>query len=222
MPPIHERRETVRAAIREHGSKIASELSVNVLGPLFLYYTVIEYRGAIAATIVAAIPPLAANGLGYARTRRVDALSVFAVLSILSPLLTMIAGGSGQALQLHQKLPLLLFGLAFLGSAAIGKPLIFPLARATVARESAAALARFEARLDDLHLVRTMMVMTLVWGLALVIEFSANAVLIYGVSLRVYMTVGPILGYAASAALLGWTIAYRRTRRREPSLLGAA
>lgn len=212
MMQFADRRPAVISALRRRGPGIAADIGVNVLAPLFLYYLALERGGVIAAMIAAALPPLVANGLSYARTRRLDALSAFALASILSPLITTVGGGSGQALQLHLKLPLLLFGMAFLASAALGKPLVLPLARATVARESAAALARFEASLDDAHLSYTMLVMTLVWGGALVIEFGANAVLIYGTSQGFFSMIAPILGFSAGAGLLTWTMIYRRVR----------
>jgi hypothetical protein len=58
-------------------------------------------------------------------------------------------GGSAHLLQLREKLVTALIGLFFLGSAAIGRPLIYQLARASLARRKPSELAAFEALRDN-------------------------------------------------------------------------
>ena len=112
-----------------------------------------------------------------------------------------------------------LIAAAFLGSAAIGRPLIGPLARATVARESADSLAAFDARRNDPFLRHTIMVMTLVWGFGLALDCALSVVLIYALSVQQYLVIGPILGYITFGGLTGWTVLYRRWRARRAALL---
>jgi len=159
---------------------------------------------------------------GFLRNRRVDALSILATVGIALSLLAFVGGGSAQLLQLREKMVTLLIGLAFLGSAAIGRPLIYPLARATVARESAEALADFDSKRDDARLRHTVMVMTLVWGFGLLADVALSILLIFSLSVGDYLVVGPILGYGTIGGLTLWTMLYRRYRARHAVAVKAA
>jgi hypothetical protein len=200
--------------LRQKGPLIAAELVVNFALPALIYDRTHGVLGEMQGLLASSVPPLVWAIGGFVRKRRVDALSVLVMVGIGLSLLAMLGGGSVQLLQLREKLVTLLIALAFLGSAAIGKPLIYPLARATMARESEAALAHFDTHRDN-HLLRhTVMVMTLVWGFGLLADFALSVVLIYSLSVADYLIVGPILGYGAMGGLALWTILYRRYRTR--------
>jgi len=106
-----------------------------------------------------------------------------------------------------------LIGLVFLGSAAIGRPLIYQLACARIKRASGDA-SWFETLRDHPKFRRAMMVMTLAWGAALVIEPALAAVLVFILPIPVYIVVSPVLGYGSFAALTAWTWRYARGRIR--------
>ena len=116
-------------------------------------------------------------------------------------LLAMLGGGGVQFLQLREKLVTGVIGLAFVGSAAIGKPLIFELARATMRRRSEDEAQEFEALQIYAGFRRTMTVMTLVWGFGLLADVAVSVVLVFELSIREYLIVNPILGYATSGGL---------------------
>jgi hypothetical protein len=69
-----------------------------------------------------------------------------------------------------------------------------PLARATIARESAGAPA----------------------------DFVAGVILIYALPIETYLVVGPVLSYGTIGALALWTILYRRYRTRNVPLAADA
>ncbi|HVN01678.1 MAG TPA: VC0807 family protein, partial [Caulobacteraceae bacterium] len=121
-------------------------------------------------------------------------------------------------LQLRENLVTGAIGLVFLVSAAIRRPLIFYLARATMLRNSADEAASFEQMKDSDRFKRTMMIMTLVWGLGLTARTAAACALVFSVSIPTYLLLHPVLGYASMGALALWTFWYARLQRR----LGAA
>ena len=84
----------------------------------------------------------------------------------------MLGGGGARFLQLREKLVTGVIGLAFVGSAVIGKPLIYELARATMRRKSEVEAQEFEALQVHAGFRRTMMVMTWVWGLGLLADVA--------------------------------------------------
>jgi len=107
-------------------------------------------------------------------------------------------GGSAKLLQLREKL-VTCDRLVFLGSAAIGRPLIYQLARATIMRRSPHELADFEALRGNLYFRRVMMTMTLVWGFGLLAEAAVAVALVMILSVHNYLIVAPIVGYGTMA-----------------------
>jgi hypothetical protein len=207
--------------LRQGAPKLLLELAINFALPVLIYDQFHTRWGDVPALLASSGPPLLWSVFGFLRNRQIDALAMMSIVGIALSVLAFFGGGSVQFLQLREKMVTLLIGLAFLGSAAIGKPLIYPLARATMARESAEALANFEARRDHPLLRQTVMIMTLVWGFGLLADFAISVVLIYTLSVAEYLVVGPILGYATMGGLTLWTIAFRRARMRRGDALRA-
>jgi hypothetical protein len=126
----------------------------------------------------------------------------------------MLGGGGVRFLQLREKLVTAAIGLAFLGSAIIGKPLVYELARAIRRRRSEEEALQFEALQIHAGFRRTMMLMTLVWGIGLLAEFAVSVALMFAVSIRMYLLINPVLGYGTMGALSLWTFLYARHARR--------
>jgi len=200
--------------LRKNGPAVLVEGTVNLVAPAVIYGLLQGRWGEVPALLASSGPPLLWSLVGLVRNRRIDALSILVLVGIALSLVAMAGGGSARFLQLREKLVTAIIATAFLGSAAIGRPLIGPLARATVARESAESLAAFDAQRDDPFVRRTIMVMTLVWGFGLLTDFIVSVVLIFVVSVAQYLVVGPIVGYATIGGLSAWTVLYRRQRTR--------
>jgi hypothetical protein len=167
-------------------------------------------------------PPIIWSLVEFARRRRIDALSLLVLSGIALSLLAYLGGGSVRFLQLREKLVTALIGLLFLGSAAIGRPLIYFLARATLQRRSSSELAEFEARKDNVYFRRTMTLMTLVWGTGLVADAALGAALVTVLSVREYLIVGPVVGYGVIGVLGLWSFLYARRQRRKGDARRAA
>lgn len=200
--------------LRRNWLRLGLDLAVNFAAPVLIFGWAQPQWGEARALLASTIPPLL-WGLGsFAKDRRVDALSVIALAGIALSLLTFVGGGSAQLIALKEKMVTLLFAFAFLGSAMIGKPLIYPLARATMARQSKEAAQDFERRRDEAPVRHTVMVMTWVWGLGLLADALLSILLVYSLPMRLYLIAGPILGYMTFGGLAAWTLLYRRYRMR--------
>jgi len=203
------------AYVRKNGSHIAGEALVNFILPFAIYNYAEGPLGDVPALLLSSVPPILWSLVEFARHRRIDALSLLVVSGIALSLLAMLGGGGVRFLQLREKLVTGVIGLAFLGSAMIGKPLIYELALATRARKSGQEAREFEALQIHAGFRRTMMVMTLVWGLGLLADVAASVALLFVLSIREYLLVNPILGYGTTGALSLWTFLYaQRARRR--------
>lgn len=198
---------------RELGGRlglIALEAGINFGLPILIYDRVALHSGDVIALMASSLPPLLWSFVEFIRRRRVDALSVLVLAGIGLSLLAMLGGGSAKFLQLRENLVSALIGLVFLGSAAIGRPLIYQLARAGLARKSPEDVAAFEAKRDTPRFRRVMTTMTLVWGVGLLVSSAIACALVFVLSIHDYMIVGPFVGYGSMGVLALWTMWYRR------------
>jgi hypothetical protein len=201
---------------------IAIELLVNIALPYVIYVKAEAGIGQVRALLAASLPPILWSGIEFARKRRIDAVSILVLAGILLSLLAFLGGGSVRFLQLRQNLVTDLIGLVFLGSAAIGHPLIYQLARAGKLRESQAEAARFESLRDNPRFRRNMTIMTLVWGFGLLAQTSVACLLVFSLSIRRYLVVGPIVGYGMMGGLALWTFWFVKRLKRRGAAAAAA
>jgi len=195
----------------------AVEVAVNIALPYALFSLGRAALGDVHALMVASAPPTLWGLAEFARHRRVDALSLLVLGGLVLGVLALVGGGGVRFLQLREQLVIAAVGLVFLASAAVGKPLIYQLARARVRRKAAAevnavAAQAFEALRDHPVFRRAMMVMTLAWGAALTGEAALAAALVFVLPIRQYLIVSPVIGYGALAALTLWTWRYAARR----------
>jgi hypothetical protein len=202
------------ALTRKAIGSMVIELCVNVVLP-YLVYVLLEARiGQVHALLVATLPPVLWSVIEFARNRRIDAVSIMVLAGIVLSLLAFFGGGSARFLQLRENLVTGLIGLAFLGSAAIGRPLIYQLAHAGELRKSPADANRFAALREKPHFRRGMTLMTLVWGFGLVGQTIVACVLVFRISIRSYLIVSPIIGYGTMGILALWTVWYVKQMKK--------
>jgi hypothetical protein len=202
---------------------IAIELLVNIALPYVIYVKAEASQGQVRALLAASLPPILWSGIEFARKRRIDAVSILVLAGIVLSLLAFLGGGSVRFLQLRENLVTGLTGIIFVGSAAIGRPLIYQLARASKLRQSKAEAERFESLRNKQHFRRGMTVMTLVWGFGLLAQTGVACLLVFSLSIRRYLVVGPIVGYGMMGGLALWTFWYvKRMKRRGAAAIAAS
>ena len=209
--------------LRKNGVHVLLEALVNFILPFVIYNYAEAPLGEVRALLASSVPPIVWSLVEFVRHRRVDALSLLVVSGIALSLLAMLGGGGVRFLQLREKLVTGVIGLAFLGSAVMGKPLIYELARASMRRKSEGEAQQFEALQVHAGFRRTMTVMTLVWGLGLLADVAVSVVLVFVLSIREYLIVNPILGYGMMGTLSLWSFFYgQRAKRRGEARRAAA
>ena len=67
-----------------------------------------------------------------------------------------------------------------------------------------------------------MMIMTLAWGFGLLTDAAVCGLLVFTLSIRQYLIVGPVIGYATTGGLGLWTFWYAKRRRRMGAVRRAA
>jgi multisubunit Na+/H+ antiporter MnhC subunit len=158
-----------------------------------------------------------------ARFRKLDAVSLLVLGSIVLSLLALLMGGSPRLLMVRENLFSIPIGMAFLISAVTPRPAIYYLAAATFQRQSAENRARFEAVWQLPHVLRGLRVMSIVWGVGLVAQGLVLGWMAWTWPIERYLILSPIIGYGMIAVLLIWTFRYRLAlqsrRKREQVLL---
>jgi hypothetical protein len=190
------------AFARAHGAKAGLEVAVNFVLPFVVYSYASGSLGQVRALLAASAPPILWSIGVFIRQRKIDAISVLVLSGIALSLLAFAGGGGVKFLQLRENLVSGLVGLVFLGSAAIGKPLISYLARAGARRRG--NLEAIDALRDDPGFRRDMTVATLVWGLGLLAVCAVNCVLVFLVTIREFLLISAPIGYAAIGLLTAW------------------
>jgi uncharacterized membrane protein (DUF485 family) len=203
-----------RAARRDRALYWLVEIFANFVLPYLVYTQTQAKIGQVDALLAASLPPILWSMIEFAWRRQVDAVSLLVIAGIVLSLLAFFGGGSARFLQLRENLVTGVIGLVFLGSVAAGKPLIYLLARAGMARKSAAEAKAFEQLRGDRYFEASMTIMTLVWGAGLVAQTALACALVFAMPIATYLIVSPVLGYGVMAALAVWTYFYSKRRRR--------
>lgn len=198
--------------VRHNGVQIVLELGVNVALPYAIFSVVQPKLGDVGGLVAGAAPPLAWSVAEFVRVRRIDALSLLVLAGIALSLLALARGGGARLLQLRERLVTGAIGVVFLGSAAIGRPIIYQLARARIRRRTPGDIGAFESLRESPIFRRAMMLMTLVWGVFLVADSVLAAVLVFTLSIKAYLIIAPLIGYPLFAILTVWTFWYARRR----------
>lgn len=199
---------------RRQGGHFALQVLVNAVLPLVIFDLEQKPLGDVGALLASSIPPIAWSLVEFARRRKVDALSILALTGIALSMLAFIGTGGAKFLQLRETLVGGLIGLIFVGSALIRRPIMYYLARATMLRSNPTEAQNLQDLRGNVFFERTMMVMTLVWGLGLLAHTSLNVALVFAVSIPTYLAIAPVTGYGTMGALGLFTFLYARRARR--------
>lgn len=192
-----------------------AELAVNLLLPWVAYRLAQPHWGEVGGLIASAIPPLAWSIVELVRFRRIDALSAIILLGIVLSLVAMAFGGSTRVLLMRESFASGAIGAAFLFSLLAKRPLVFYLARATVARETREGAARLELLWNENRsFASAMRLLTVVWGAGLVADAALRTWLAATWPIERVLIVTPMIGYGIFGALLAWTFWYRTRMRR--------
>ena len=207
---MDERRGAALAWVRANGGKAAVEAAVNFGLPFAIYSLTHARLGDVGALMAASAPPTLWSVWEFIRARRLDALSIVVLAGIVLSLLAFAGGGGVKMLQLRENLVAALVGLAFLASAAVRRPLIYELSKAMTRRQSAEKAAMIAALGENARFRQAMMTATLVWGFGLVAICAGCCVLVYSLSIKVYLLVSGPFSYGAMGLLTVWTYWYVR------------
>lgn len=192
-----------------------SAVFVNLFLPWLAYRLGAPHGGHVGGLIASMLPLVAWIGWDLMRHRHFDALSAIVLVGIVLSLAVLPFGGDPRTHAVEEPMVSGMIGLSFLVSLLLPRPMVYYLGRSTIARESPAAVARFEqdweARPD---LVASIRMMTLVWGVCMTMENVVRCWLVWTwPDEPAAVRASKLLGYGVYGGVMLWTVWYRRRMR---------
>jgi len=173
-----------------------------------VYELLDAHYGDVFALIASAMPPLLWSGYELVKTRRLDAISIVVVASILFTVGATALGGSARLIQIREALVTGLVGILFICSLMLKRPIIFYLARATMARHTAEGAEDFETVWCKPGVPKILRLLTAVWGVGLIAQTATMCWLAYTWPIGRYLLISPVIGYSIFGLLMIWSLWY--------------
>jgi len=206
-PPAGPARRVVRGLL--------ISIVLNALVPVVLYHLAKRYLSApeVTALGAAALFPLGLSILDLSRTRTLDPVALVSLMSIAVSMIAVTLGGSPKLLLIRESFFTGAFGIACLVSLALPRPIMFYFGRHFTAGRDPASIAEFDSGWERLEFRHVARLITVVWGVASLLEFLVRVALVYMLPPAVVLVVSPIILGALLIATILWTFAYMRRMR---------
>jgi hypothetical protein len=162
----------------------------------------------VIALIASAVPPLLWSLYELAKTRRLDALSVLVIAAIIFTVGATAMGGSARLIQIRDAMVTGAVGVMFLASLAMKRPMIFYLARATMARNTESGAAAFEAIWAQPGVPNTFRTLTIVWGSGLIVMTGVMCWLATIWPINRYLLLSAPISYGMLGLIMVWSLWY--------------
>lgn len=187
----------------------------DTLVPLGMYAVLRRSFGftEVQALMATAAQPLCAGLHRIVSGTRLSPTNVLAFAGILVNLVALALGGDAQVLLLRESLLTAALGVACLASLPSKRPLMFLFVRHFQVGSDKALVATFNQRLLAKPFLQSMRVMTAVWGVAMIAEFSLRAWMVMYCTPETVLAVSPFLLNGTIVATIAWSVRYGKRRQ---------
>jgi hypothetical protein len=198
-----------RDALKSAGLSIL----INGLMPFAIYKLLVPHFAAASLTplLAACAFPLLGLAFGLLRTRTVDAIAMIALFGITYSIVSILLATNVRWALIMGSTQGFLIAAAFFVSAAIGRPLLFYVARQFTTGADAGRQKRF-AEVNEADGGRTFFTATMVWAVASFFLAGTNLWLAATLPPATYIVAVNVLNTSINIVLIAWTIRYIRTR----------
>jgi hypothetical protein len=191
-------------------------LLINAAAPYLVYMVCKPHVGGFVALALSAVPPTLESLWSILRRRRLDVMGALVLGGIAVSLALIALGGSERILLLRESLVTSVVGLVFAASVVFRRPLLYYLARQMSTGGDAAQVAAWDRRWDDRPgFRRSMRVLSLFWGLGLVIEMVVRTIMVFEMEVSSFLLISPFVQYGLTGLMALWTVFYAKRRRAD-------
>ncbi len=175
-------------------------------------YQVLASRGAspTMALSLTTVFPIAGILGSWFRERRPDILGIISLLFIVAGLAATMVTGDPRLTLMKGSIITGAFGLAFLASLLLPRPLAFYLGRRMMTGGKPDLMSRWDALWEYPRFRYGNRVVSMVWGFGLIVEALLRVVLALSLTTSTFVWLWSVLSYGIYASLLVWTVCYAR------------
>ncbi len=196
-------------------SGLLFSIALDIAGPFVVYQLSSPYLSDVAALSLAAVLPGLHSLVELVRTRRLNFFSTFILAGIVLSLGLVALGGSARLILVRESLLTGAFGLAFLISILLKRPLIFYLIRHFVTGNNPVLVSRLNQTFQIPQFQQGMMLLTLVYGLGSLLEAGIRTYLAFNLSIPEFLAISPLVQYGILAPIITFQIVYSRLRLKK-------
>jgi hypothetical protein len=196
----------------------------DVGGPLVLYQLLRSTgHSAVISLVLSGIFPAIGVSIKFARSHRVDAIGVLVLAGIAVGTLVGLLSGNARLVLIEGSVPTAVFGVVCLASLSSSRPLMYRFAIEFMGEDSPRG-HEFESLWQYQEFRRVFGVITIVWGIAYLVEAAARLVIVELTSTGTALAISKVMPFAVAGVLFAWTYCYgqRSKRRGERAMANAA
>jgi hypothetical protein len=186
---------------------LAVTLLPNVVLPWGIYQLLIS-RGVstISALMATAVVPLATTLYSWVRDRRLDALGIMTLAFVIIGLVTSLISGDPIFFLVKESLLTGVWGVIFLGSLLMSRPLTFYFGRQFMSGGDPERAAWFDRLWENPGFRTLQRGICVMWGVGLIAEALLRVALVYLLSIGVFLVVSQVLVIGATGLMMGATM----------------
>ncbi len=188
-------------------------LGLSVVMPLIAIQVLLRLGVTPLITLaVAALFPLAETIYEAVTVKRIGLIAIVSLVGLVVGFGLSFATGNAIFALLKDSLLTGVFGLLFLGSLLTSRPLIYRL-NLDLAGNNPAARAAAEALWQQPAAQRAFRLITIVWGLGLLLDAGARVVAALALPIARATSISPMISVVCIGGILVWTVRYVRAQR---------
>lgn len=217
--PPHTEAPTARRD-RSRLQSLAMIAVFDIGGPL-VAYSLLRHGGlsTVTSLVLSGIFPALGVAIKFGRDRRVDAIGVLVLAGIAVGTALGLLTGNARLVLVEGSVPTAVFGVVCLGSLWSSRPLIYRFAVEFMGPDSPKG-REFESLWQYQGFRHVFRLMTIVWGIAYLLEAAARVVIVELTSTGTALAISKVMPYVVAGVLVAWMLAYGRWSRRRAERAG--
>lgn len=198
---------------------IVLSLVINGAIPVVVYNFLVDHYSSFVSLLIATLIPLGDNLFHVVKYRKADAFGLFMLTGFVLSLLAFVLGGNERLILLRESMVTGLLGLIFIASLFFAKPLIYHFAIRFSSNDETEKKGQFEKNWEVPYFRFVLRIMTAIWGFALLGEAIVKVILVYELSISVFLAVSQLIFYGVIGAAILFTIVYRKYAKTRLDLI---